>query len=126
MGAKTNHALNHAHHFGHLEANGKKNSTILLYLMHCRCAPAISLHGATKKTVRFVQVVPKVHGSATNCTNQNAIKRCKFGKVCDFLNHVYRLGSVFSCGNGHVASAGSAVPQSRHCFDLVLKLAHLN
>ena len=37
---------------------------------------------------------------------------------CDFLNNVYRSGSVFSCGNAQLVTdpAGIAVPQKRHCF----------
>jgi len=37
------------------------------------------LQGATK-TVKFVEVVPKTEGSATNCANRNrnGIKACNF------------------------------------------------
>ena len=73
--------------------------------MVCSCAPMFI----------FFPVLPDVVTIDYKISNRGFFYfLCTY--YCDFLNNVYRQGSVFSCGKKLIGPAGIAVPQIMHCF----------
>jgi len=90
------------HNFDHLEARWKKTSTTSFYPIIVDVHPykniSLPYYRVPRKTVNFVQMVPKVHGRANVCAHRKSIRPCNF-QICfgAFYRGWYVV--VHSCSN---------------------------